>query len=299
MTRANAVSRATRADGFASRQILHVSDIHFGPHFLSDVADGLARLVDLRRPDLVAISGDLTQRAKIDQFEDARRWVDALPVPWIAVPGNHDVPMYRVWERVFAPYGVYRKHFDEELEPIFEGDGLYVVGVNTAYNWTVKDGRFTVDSLRRIKQRLASAPEGVAKIVVAHHPTIPPPRFDNRRVAKGSYEALHLFGELDVEMVLSGHVHQTWVGHSEEFYPRGHRPVLLVHSGTSTSGRGRGWEKKRNSANWIQIDREDVTISHLLWHPDEERFLEWSRHRYPRRHVQPFDLGMALDDPVI
>lgn len=263
------------------------------------MADGVADLVERRRPDLVAISGDLTQRAKVRQFLDARRWVEELPVPWIAVPGNHDVPMYRVWERVFSPYGVYREHFDDDMEPVFESDGLYVVGINTAYNWTVKDGRFTVEALRRAKKRLEAAPAGAARIVVAHHPTIPPPRFDNRRVAKGSLEALHLFGRLDVEMVLSGHVHQTWIGTSEEYYPQGHRPVLLVHTGTSTSGRGRGWEKKQNSANWIRIHRDHLSISHLLWHPDEGRFLEWSRHRFPRRHMQPFDLGVALGNSYV
>lgn len=283
----------------ADQQILHVSDVHFGPHFVPEVAEGLTRLVEQHQPELVAVSGDLTQRAKPKQFRDAREWLDALPAPWIAVPGNHDVPMYRAWERALVPYGTYREHFADDLEPIFESDGLYVVGINTAYNWTVKDGRYSLASLRRVKERLASAPEGAAKIVVAHHPMIPPPRFDNRRVAKGSLEALHLFTSLDVEMVLSGHVHQTWIGTSEEFYPRGQRPVLLVHSGTSTSGRGRGWEKKRNSANWIRIGSQDVSISHLLWDPDEGRFLEWSRHLYPRRHLRSFDLGMALHDRVI
>ncbi|MDA8020323.1 MAG: metallophosphoesterase [Thermoanaerobaculia bacterium] len=282
-----------------ARQILHVSDIHFGPHFLSDVADGVTDLVDRKRPDLVVVSGDLTQRAKIVQFRDARRWVDALQAPWIAVPGNHDIPMYRVWERLFVPYGAYKKNFSDEMEPLFECAGLFVVGINTAYPWTIKDGRFTIESLRRVKERLESAPADAAKIVVAHHPTIPPPRFDSRRVARRSLEALHLFAHMEVEMVLSGHVHQTWIGTSEEFYPQGHRPVLLVNSGTSTSARGRGWEKKRNSANWIRIDHDAVTISHLLWHPVERGFLEWSRHHYPRRHIRPFDLGLALDDPVV
>ena len=125
------------------RQILHISDVHFGPYHQPEVAAGVLDLIERRRPDLVAVSGDLTQRAKPYQFVEAREFVDRIPVPTIAVPGNHDVPMYRFWERLLAPYGAYRKHFAQELEPVVRDDEMLVVGVNTAHNWTIKDGRIT------------------------------------------------------------------------------------------------------------------------------------------------------------
>ena len=103
--------------------------------------------VERQRPDLVVVSGDLTQRAKPEQFRQARAFVDrieALGVPTLTVPGNHDVPLYRVWERIFNPFGCYRKYFSPELEPVYRDDELLVVGINTAFGWTLKDGRITL-----------------------------------------------------------------------------------------------------------------------------------------------------------
>jgi 3',5'-cyclic AMP phosphodiesterase CpdA len=279
----------------ALREILHIADVHFGPHFLERVGMGVERLIETRRPDLVVIAGDLTQRAKVEQFRQARAFVDRLPVPSIVVPGNHDVPMYRVWERVFAPYGVYRKYFAENMEPVFEDDALFVVGINTAFNWTVKDGRFTSAALRRVRDLFAQAPPGKTRLVVAHHHLAPPPRFETRRLSDGSHEALLLFAEMGVEMVFSGHLHQTWIGNSQEYFPnrRDQRPVLLVHCGTTTSGRGRGWERGRNSANWVTIGERELVVRNLLWDPELETFREWSRHHYPRRAATPYELAWA------
>ena len=280
------------------RRILHISDIHFGPKFVPAVADGVLELVERRKPDLVVISGDLTQRAKIHQFQDARAWVDRLPVPSIAVPGNHDVPAYRVHERLFAPYGVYQRHFDTDMEPVFEDDELLVVGVNTAFNWTVKDGRFTPAALARLDEVLGAAPPEKCKIVVAHHHLTPPPRWDTQRVTGRAREAVALFVRHGVHMVLSGHLHQTYIATSEEYYPRGADPVLFVHSGTTTSSRGRGWEKGRNSCNWIEIDESVLRFHHLLWNPGESRFEEWRRQTYPRSGSGPFHLVGRLGDAV-
>ena len=280
------------------RRILHISDIHFGPKFVPAVADGVLELVERRRPDLVVISGDLTQRAKIHQFQEARAWAERLPVPFLAVPGNHDVPAYRVHERFLSPYGVYRRYFDDDMEPVFEDDELLVIGVNTAYNWTVKDGRFTVDGLKRLDRLLTAAPDGICKIVVAHHHLTPPPRWDTQRITGRAQEAVALFARHGVHMVLSGHLHQTYITTSEEYYPSGGDPVLFVHSGTTTSSRGRGWEKGRNSCNWIEIDDGVLCFHHLLWSGERRRFEEWRRQTYPRRSAAEFNLLGRLDDAV-
>lgn len=279
------------------RQILHISDVHFGPYFSPQAAEDVHRLAVDRGADLLIVSGDLTQRAKPSQFRDARRWLETFPMPWVAVPGNHDVPMYRVWERVFKPYGAYQTHFDPEMEPVWQDDELFVVGTNTAFHWTIRDGRFTHASLRRLTDVLEASPRGLAKIVIAHHHMIPPPRFDTSRVTEMAREASALFSELGVEMVLSGHLHQSWIGTSEEYYPTGGRPVLLVHTGTTTSRRGRGWERRRNSCNWITIDDERVVVSHLLWRGPDAGFLDWSRHEYPRGAAEPYALPEALALP--
>ncbi len=280
------------------RQLLHISDIHFGPKFLQAPADGLLKLIDRRRPDLVVISGDLTQRAKIRQFKNAKAWIDSIPVPTLTVPGNHDVPAYRVHERAFAPFGVYRKHFADDMEPTFEDDELVVLGVNTAFNWTVKDGRFTPRSLLRLDELLTEVPAHKAKIIVAHHHLTPPPRFGSQRVSSRALEAIELFSSHKVDMVLSGHLHQTYVATSEEYYPTGSEPVLLVHAGTATSSRGRGWERQRNSCNWIRIDDEMIQFHHLLWQSELGEFAEWRRQVFPRRGSEDFHLKGRLDDAI-
>jgi 3',5'-cyclic AMP phosphodiesterase CpdA len=276
------------------RQLLHISDVHFGPPHLPELAAGVLAMVAERRPDLVVLSGDLTQRAKPEQFRQARAFVDQLPVPSLVVPGNHDVPMYRVWERVFAPYGAYRKYFSPELEPIWEDDELFVLGINTAFNWTIKDGRITLRRLREVAARLAAIDERRAKIVVAHHHLIPPPTFGSQQVLRNAYEAIDVFSRAGVDLILSGHLHQAYIGSSEEFYPLGRLPVVIVHSGTTTSNRGRGSERDKNTCNWIVIEERRITVSQLRWHRELGRFAEHSRHYYPRQEQVPFSLEGLL-----
>ena len=280
------------------RTILHISDVHFGPPHRPRVSDGVVDLAGERRPDLVVVSGDLTQRAKPEQFAAARRFVDRIPVPTIVVPGNHDVPMYRFWERIFSPFGAYRRHFADELEPVYRDDGLLVVGINTAYNWTIKEGRITLARLRQVAAQLAATPESVFKVVVAHHHLIPPPNFGTQAVLANAWEAMDVFSLAGVDLILSGHLHQSYIGNSEEFYPQGRPPVVVVHSGTTTSSRGRAFERERNTCNWIRFDDHSVVVSRLMWHDDAGRFAEHSRHWYPRQERTPYSLD-GLDPSVV
>jgi 3',5'-cyclic AMP phosphodiesterase CpdA len=279
--------------------ILHCSDVHFGPPHRDAVAAGLLALVEQRRPGLVVISGDLTQRAKPEQFREARRFVDRLPVPSLAVPGNHDVPMYRVWERALQPFGAYRKWFSTDLEPVHRASDLLVVGINTAFNWTVKEGRIGGRRLREVGELLAAAPGQALKVVVAHHPLIPAPNFGSQRVVANARRAIELFAAAGVDLVLSGHLHQAYIGSSEEFYPHGRPPVLLLHSGTTTSSRGRAGERGRNTCNWIEADERSVVVSQYAWQPPLQRFAEQSRHWYPRRQLSPYALeGLRMPAAV-
>jgi len=280
------------------RTLLHISDVHFGPPHRPRVSDGVVELAATRRPDLVILSGDLTQRARPEQFAEARRFVDRIPVPTLVVPGNHDVPLYRFWERIFSPFGAYRRHFAEELEPIHRDDSLLVVGINTAYNWTIKEGRITLARLREVAELFDAASESLFKVVVAHHHLIPPPNFGTQTVLSNAWEAMEVFSLAGVDLILSGHLHQSYIGNSEEFYTRGRPPVVVVHSGTTTSSRGRAFERERNSCNWIQFDDASVVVSRLMWHDDAGRFAEHSRHWYPRQERHPYSLD-GLDPEIV
>ncbi len=150
------------------------------------------------------------------------------------------------------------------MEPVFEDDELLVVGINTAFNWTVKDGRFTRAALARADRLFAAAPAHKTRLVVAHHHLVPPPRFATQRISSGAFEALRLFAHHRVELVFSGHLHQTWIGNSEEYFPGGERGVRLLHSGTTCSARGRGCERKLQTCNWVSLGERLVEIEHLL-----------------------------------
>lgn len=243
----------------------------------------------------MVVSGDLTQRAKPEQFRQARVFVDRFPVPTITVPGNHDVPLWRVWERALAPYAAYRRHFAEDMEPVFRDDEMLVIGINTAYNWTAIEGRITLTRLKEVADLLAAAPEALFKVVVAHHHLIPPPRFGTQRVLTNAYEAVDLFSAAGVDLILSGHQHQSFIVNSEEFYPKGRPPVVILHSGTTTSNRGRGPERDKNTCYWIELDDELIRVSLLRWEPGLGRFAEHSRHFYPRQERVPYSLeGLGL-----
>lgn len=263
------------------RRIVHISDVHFGPHHLPAVAEGVLALIRDERPDLVALSGDLTQRAKPHQFRAARGFAESIPAPVVVVPGNHDVPLYRVWERVFSPFGAYRKHFSRQLEPVFHDDKMLVVGVNTAFNWTLTEGRVTRRQLRVLSERLGPPPPERARIVVLHHPLI---RMSSQHKAiANARRALELFGRLGVELVLAGHVHQTHLSFAQPHGTGQAPPIAIAHAGTATSDRGRGSEHKANTLNVITLSTQSITIAHFGWDGATGCFAEWSRRELPRR----------------
>lgn len=263
------------------RRLLHISDIHFGPKHLPEVAAGVEVLVAERRPDLVVLSGDLTQRAKPRQFRAARAYVDTLrrTAPVLAVPGNHDVPLYRFWERLLVPFGAYRRHFDRELEPVYRDPELIAVGLNSAHGWGVKGGRIRGPSVVAAAQALATAPPGAFRLAVVHHHLMRPPGVDCEHPSWGARRALDALAGAGVELVLSGHLHQTLA-----LAPLGGSAVLRqLLCGTTTSSRGRGPERQRNSLHWIDVEAGSWTLESLFWSPREGRFASARRERFARQ----------------
>src|SRR5256714_4607423 len=118
-------------------RIVHLSDLHFG-RVNPILIDPLIRAVVKVEPDLVAVSGDLTQRARSYQFQQARSFLDALPKPQIIVPGNHDIPLHNVFARFLEPLTKYKRYIAEDLNPIYEDEEVAIVGVNTARSLVLK-----------------------------------------------------------------------------------------------------------------------------------------------------------------
>ncbi|MGD9720018.1 MAG: metallophosphoesterase [Pirellulales bacterium] len=269
--------------------LLHISDLHFGPVYLPPVGDAVQRAAAELQPDIIVASGDFTQRAKAQQFAEARAFLDALPpAPRIVVPGNHDVPLYRVAERLFAPYANYRKHICDELDTVLVRDDAVIVALNTTAPWTkITNGRVTRQQLDFCSRAFADVPSGAARIVVAHHHFAPAPDYDDRHdVMRRARQALDRFNELDVDLVLGGHLHRAYIGNSLDVYPSQSRAsgIIIVHSGTTTSRRGRAREREKNSFNLIGINAELVRVTHYMYFSQLAAFAPVGRHEFPRRN---------------
>lgn len=263
------------------RTLLHISDIHFGPKHLADRAESVRSLVSQRRPDFVVISGDVTQRATRGQFCDARRFVDSLGVPTLVLPGNHDVPLYRAWERVFAPFSAYRKYFSDDLEPQLGDDQVILAAINTAFNWTFTEGRIRLPQLEKAVGRFVSAPASAYRIAVVHHHLLPPPDGRAKRVVRGAARALHGLSEAGVDLVLAGHLHRSFMARVAIGGNPSDPGMVVLHVGTTTSSRGRTPEVGQNTAHWIQIGPQAVEVASLRW--EEEGFVVRKQETLPRR----------------
>jgi len=165
------------------RTIVHLSDLHFG-RIDPLLPEPLVECVEAVRPDLVAVSGDLTQRARPEEFEQARAFLDALPSPQIVVPGNHDVPLYNAYLRFFGGLRRFRRYISEDLEPTYADEEMAVIGLNSARSLAFKGGRINLRQVEQAREWLCSFPPRVAKIIVIHHPFDLPPGHGGRVVGR-------------------------------------------------------------------------------------------------------------------
>jgi 3',5'-cyclic AMP phosphodiesterase CpdA len=279
--------------------ILHASDLHFGPPYVTRVGEALraaARVVD---PDIIVVSGDFTQRAKEHQFAEARAYLDSLPaVPILVVPGNHDVPLYRVLERIFDPYRWYRRHISEQLDYVYRMDGAIFVMLNsTSPLRAITNGRIDSSQLAFAARAFESATPEDLKVVVAHHHFAPAPDYEGGEVMPRAMRAIDAFTELEVDLILGGHLHRAYIGNSLDLYPGADRVhgITIVQSGTSTSRRGRAREREKNSFNVIRVTEEVVRVTHYMYFDDAGGFASVSRHIFPRNPVSFFRDTVTLD----
>jgi 3',5'-cyclic AMP phosphodiesterase CpdA len=242
-------------------RLAHLSDLHFGSEDPL-VVEGLLADLDGLRPNAIAVSGDLTQRARAGEFAAARSFVEALPAPAVVVAGNHDVPVLSLRERFTDPYGRYRRGLGPELQPRLRIDGLFLVGLNTARANTRKSGRLNRSQLSTLERTLTSAPDDALRALVTHHPFIPPPERPDASIVGRARLALRAIERARVDVVLSGHRH---VRHAELLpvpAPGTRSSLVVVLAGTASSRRHRG---ERNSYNLIEGDRDEFAVTVREW----------------------------------
>jgi 3',5'-cyclic AMP phosphodiesterase CpdA len=267
--------------------ILHGSDLHFGKPYSPKVGQAFVAAARSIAAELIILSGDFTQRAKVHEYEAARAFLDRLPdVPTVVTPGNHDVPLYRVFERIFHPYRNYRRFVSEELDTVTRVPGAVVVSLNSAAPHTaITNGRIRRHQVAFAAHVFEEASDDDAKILVAHHHFAPAPDYEGDTQLPHAREILDAFSSMGVELIFGGHLHRAYIGNSLDVYPGKDRRhgVVIVQSGTTTSGRGRAREQAKNSFNVVRIGKDHLEVTHYMYFDEIDGFAPFSMHAFPRR----------------
>lgn len=258
--------------------LLHISDPHFGterPHVL-EALEGLAQELG---PDLVVLSGDVTQRARASEFESAREFLSRLRVPRVlAIPGNHDVPLFNVAARLSSPYAGFQRVFGQELEPSHDAPDCLVLGVKTTRRYRHVDGEISEQQRARVAARLRAATPEQLRVVVLHQPVAVPRASELKNVVHGHVAAVRSWSEAGADVLLAGHIHLPFVLalHESMSLPR---PLWAVNAGTAISARVR--YDAGNSVNVLRTAEPAragrFVVEHWTYSDPARRFLHAAR----------------------
>ena len=241
------------------------------------MAEGLLDDLSRQLPHLVAVSGDLTQRAKRSQFLAARAYLDRIAAPRLIVPGNHDIPLYNVLARWTRPLSRYRQIITEDLHPFYQDSEIAVAGVNTARADTWKEGRISRTQIDRLRVQFDGVPSDLFKVLVSHHPFIPPEHHVETAVVGRARLALKTLEASGCALILSGHLHQAYSGDVRPYHLEIARSILVAQAGTAISHRRRD---EPNAYNQITVDGERLDLEVRAW--DGKEFATASRREYRR-----------------
>jgi len=275
-------------------KILHASDLQIGKPYRPDVAEAMVRMVEEQTPDLVVVAGDLTQRAKVREYQVAQALLPRLgPAPVVVTPGNHDVPLYRFWERLIDPYRNWRRFVRTELDHVTRVPGAVVVALNSsAPRRAIVSGRLTPPQIRFARDAFARAGGSDMRLLVVHHHFLPTDDGSGGRPLPAARAHLEAFEEMGVDLLLGGHVHQTRV-----IPPGDQRTGVrfpLISCGTTTSRRGRGAETDRNTLNVVEVEGTELRVRPHRYAPERSAFEPVDAVVLPRRsRVLGFGAGAA------
>ena len=243
------------------RTLVHLSDLHFGRVDQSLIAP-LTALIARTAPDVLVVSGDLTQRARSSEFIAARTFLDTLSPPRILVPGNHDISLHNLLDRFARPLAKYTRYITSDLQPFYEDTEIAIAGINTARSLTVKDGKISRTQIAQLQERFRAVADDVVKVVVSHHPFDLPGNYASSKLVGHANAAVNALAGSGVDLLLAGHLHASHAGTTASRYPINGYAALTVQAGTATSTRGRG---EANSFNIIRIARQQITIDRITW----------------------------------
>ncbi|MFB6230175.1 MAG: metallophosphoesterase [Salinibacter sp.] len=263
--------------------IAHISDLHFGriahPRVVSTLVDELNE----EDADLVALSGDLTQRAQPAEYESARAMLDALEPPVLVVPGNHDVyPWWRPFKRLRMPLERYKRYVTDDLAPTFETNEVAVLGLTSAHGATIKGGRFGAADRNALRDYFRDVPAERFRVLVVHHqlhPTAIGP-ISPHPVAQQAQKTLDAATEAGVDLILCGHLHIPAIT-PLDIIPGEHR-IVIASAGTTTSNRYRQPTGPINFYNVVTVEPDAFSVEERRFVPDDDHFVRDSVTRFDR-----------------
>jgi 3',5'-cyclic AMP phosphodiesterase CpdA len=261
--------------------LFHCSDLHFGHPAVPEQYEAIEAIIAERHFDVVAISGDLSQRSRSGEFQRARVFIQHAKrySEVIVVPGNHDVAWWKAplgFGDPLAMFANYRRFISEDLEPVLRIAGATIVGLNTSQGvtrntltWNLRDisiiGDLRRDQIERARGEFDRSRAGDARIIVMHHNPVMG-ELSQRHGLKHTQRILGAFAEMGVDLVLCGHDHQEAV-HYIEHTKKG---TVISTSGT-ISNRARGG--RPGSVNSIRITSDAIDVSTLVWSADARSFV--------------------------
>lgn len=256
-------------------KMIHLSDLHFGtekPEIVYHIKNAITGI----RPDIIVVSGDLTQIASTQEFVTARSFLDSLPATVFCVPGNHDIPRYDLWDRFVDPYKKYKRYIDQNLCPVYEKNGVIVAGLNSARpvlpHWNWANGAISTVQLEDLKNIYDKSP-AERRVCVFHHPVHEALNAPIDTVVFGAKEVLRTLHELKVELVLTGHAHHASVTTLGDI----HHKTLYLSASTALSSRLR---KQENGFNLIELDQDQLAIQIYTYDGKEFTANEHYFHQY-------------------
>lgn len=254
--------------------IVHISDTHFGTEVLP-VVNALKQTIQTLAPDIIILSGDITQRARTSQFSAAADFMASLPAKAkLVIPGNHDIPLFNVFKRLVTPYGNYKKAFGAREHMWYGGDvGVVCYDATSPFRHT--RGHLTQQAtLRHIDAIRKHLNPGAILIACAHQPLVTAWPQDAHETLIDRDETASLWSENHIDLALSGHVHVPLLTTTEKAFPDLPRHFILAGAGTAVSHRIRpGAPNSFNVITAISKETEpSISITHYSFDTPSSQF---------------------------
>ena len=248
--------------------LLHLSDLHFGTE-RPECIRAIQKFCIEQQPEVVVVSGDLTQRAKFREFLACKQFLESLKIPYFVVPGNHDIPLYHLWNRAFRPFGLYQLFFGS-LENTLVTQHFYLIGMNSIRRRYHTRGSISLEQIQKVDQQLMQAPANKLKIIVSHQPFYTAKENHHLKdcPALGQF-AIQEWGKHQLYALLHGHLHLVAVYDlNQEFELNLSQAVYEVHAGTAISSR-----LHKNIPNSFNVISRDGSFQHHFFDEQQQDFI--------------------------